>query len=259
MRIKARKVQGLRSNLCIAHAGVDRHQDGPLLLLLHGALRSAENLMPWSSRWVEEFDVALIDLPGHGRSDPPPAATFRDFVDEVRFLVRDTFGHRRVVIIGESFGGMLGLAAGNGPPSNLAAVVALDPPLATAKLWPVIANMRGALAMHPDHAFLRNFAWEIFGVRAGLETPADRQYHEHLARLEVPTLVLAGDRLLEHPGESGASYSVLDEADRARLRAAPLSFEVIAGAGHRLIDECPGAVYTAVHRFIAPPKTARSR
>ncbi len=250
MKIKARKVQGVATSLCVARLEAAPRPDRPLLLLLHGALRSLENLLPWAQRWPGEYDVALADLPGHGRSAAPAAVTFPTFVDEIRFLVADSFKDRRVIVIGESLGGVLALAAAGHPPVNLAAVVALDPPLATAKLRPVIDFARGVLAEHPQHAFLRDFLFEMFGVRTDAPTVEDRRYEGALAQVRVPALVLAGDPPLQ-PGADDAACSLLDDADRARLRDAPLRFEVIAGAGHHLVDRRPDETAAAIGRFLA--------
>ena len=47
------------------------------------------------------------------------------------------------------------------------------------------------------------------------------------------------------------SKQALDDADRARLRDAPLRFEVIAGAGHHLVDRRPDETAAAIGRFLA--------
>src|SRR5688500_12314433 len=87
----------------------ERFAEKPLILLLHGAFEKHKKLLPWAELWRAEYDVALADLPGHGQSDPPSPVTLEAYIDEVRWLVSEHFGRRRVVIVGDSFGGLLGV------------------------------------------------------------------------------------------------------------------------------------------------------
>jgi pimeloyl-ACP methyl ester carboxylesterase len=47
----------------------------PLVVLLHGALRTATALTQWTEFLGDAVDVALVDLPGHGKSAPIESAT----------------------------------------------------------------------------------------------------------------------------------------------------------------------------------------
>lgn len=248
MKVKAQKVPGRRSGLCIIFPEPHRHHHRPLLLMAHGALRSADDLLPWSARWTDEFDVALVDLPGHGRSDAPAEISFQAFADELRFLVSDTFAARRVAIIGESLSGTFGLATASSGPANLAAVVALDPPLSTANLWPIGDVARKAFQLHPQEPFLETFFFEMFGVRAGARAIEERQYAKYLDQLSVPALILAGDII---GGSSDQPMpSLLDAVDRDLIRRGPAHLHELAGAGHRLVDLCPAETYAAARNFI---------
>ena len=244
MRLKAKKVRGLHSDLCLIFPKPHQHDARPLLLLVHGALRSSDDLLPWSARWTGEFDVALVDLPSHGRSTAPAEITFEAFVDEMRFLMGETFGARQVVIVGESLGGTVALAAANHAPHNLAGVVALDPPITTAKLYAIADFARATFDQYPDQKVLKDFFFAMFGVRATAAAIEERGYARYLEHLSVPALVLAGDR-------NGAPMpSLLDADDRERLRRAPVLFQEIAGVGHHLIDVRPEETHAAARNFI---------
>ena len=56
----------------------------PLILLLHGAYEKHKKLLPWAALWQADYDVALLDLPGHGQSDPPANVTLEAYIDELR-------------------------------------------------------------------------------------------------------------------------------------------------------------------------------
>ncbi|MHB1206351.1 MAG: alpha/beta fold hydrolase [Rhodospirillaceae bacterium] len=231
----------------------DRHPERPLILLIHGALADHESLLPWAGLWAGEYDLRLVDLPGHGKSEIPPRATFAAFVAEIRELVARILAPRPVVIVGESLGGLIGIAAGNQPPSNLAAVAALDPPLSTAGLWPVIDHIRLWLNLHPRDAFLRDFAFEIFGVGPDTDIAQDRRYHEYFENLAVPALVLAGDQPLGRRRPVQTPPSLIGEVDREVLRALTSTrfrFEIFPNAGHLIPAAHPLEAFAAVRRFI---------
>lgn len=240
----------------------DRHSARPLILLIHGALADHGALLPWAELWAGEYDVRLVDLPGHGKSEIPSRVTFAAFVAEIHELVASVLAPRPVIIVGESLGGLIGIAVGNAPPPNLAAVAALDPPLSTAGLWPVIDHIRLWLNLHPRDAFLRDFAFEIFGVDPDTDIAQDRRYHGYFESLAVPALVLAGDQPLGRRRPVQAVPSLIGEVDRAVLRAlagARFKFEVFPDAGHLIPAAHPFEAFAAVRRFIEqlPPPEGR--
>lgn len=97
----------------------------PVLLLIHGlgatgdVWRGVEALLPgrWPGRWV------IPDLPGHGGSAPLASYTFANLGQALLPAVPAT---GRLVILGHSLGGVVGLTlAGGGGQPGLAAVVGL--------------------------------------------------------------------------------------------------------------------------------------
>lgn len=80
--------------------------DGPLLVLLHGLSGNSgvwSSLLPHLSgrRWL------AVDLPGHGRSPALAAYTYANCADAVDAVLPDD---DEVVVLGHSFGGVVGLA-----------------------------------------------------------------------------------------------------------------------------------------------------
>lgn len=218
----------------------------PLILLLHGAYEKHKKLMTWAEMWRTDYDVALVDLPGHGQSDAPVPVTLEAYIDELRWIVASHFGKRRVVIIGDSFGGLLGVALGNAPPANLTGVVAMDSLLSTAKQWSIQDLLPKVLDGQPEGSFRRLFATNVMGM--GTAEIEDRDYRFYVEGARVPVLMLAGEIALGERREV-AGPSLLDEEDRAFLRARS-RLGVIPGVGHQLVLQKPQETYMAAQAFV---------
>jgi pimeloyl-ACP methyl ester carboxylesterase len=97
----------------------------PLLMLLHGLGATADVWDGWwpllARRWPGGW--VAPDLPGHGGSPPLPAYTFDDFAAAVAAIVPPS---ARIVVLGHSLGGVVGLALASGRfPVSVQAVIGL--------------------------------------------------------------------------------------------------------------------------------------
>jgi pimeloyl-ACP methyl ester carboxylesterase len=109
-------------------AGLRVHEGGsgaPLLVLLHGLGATADVWDGWwpllARRWPGGW--VAPDLPGHGGSPPLAAYTFDDFAAAVAAIVPLS---ARVVVLGHSLGGVVGLALASGRfPVSVQAVIGL--------------------------------------------------------------------------------------------------------------------------------------
>jgi pimeloyl-ACP methyl ester carboxylesterase len=97
-------------------AGLRVHEGGsgePLLLLLHGLGATGDVWAGWwpllARRWPGRW--LAPDLPGHGGSPPLAAYTFDGFAAAVAGIVPPS---ARVVVLGHSLGGVVGLALASG-------------------------------------------------------------------------------------------------------------------------------------------------
>jgi pimeloyl-ACP methyl ester carboxylesterase len=85
----------------------------PLLVLLHGLGATGDVWRGWwpllARRWPGRWIAP--DLPGHGGSPPLPAYTFDDLAAEVASAVQPS---DRIVVLGHSLGGVVGLALASG-------------------------------------------------------------------------------------------------------------------------------------------------
>jgi pimeloyl-ACP methyl ester carboxylesterase len=97
----------------------------PLLVLLHGLGATGDVWRGWwpflAQRWPGRWIAP--DLPGHGGSPPMAAYTFDDLAAAVAGIVQPS---ARIVVLGHSLGGVVGLAlAGGGFPVPVHAVIGL--------------------------------------------------------------------------------------------------------------------------------------
>lgn len=233
-------------NMFLISPQTTRFPDKPLVLLLHGAFEKHKKLLPWSETWAAHYDVALADLPGHGQSAPPATISFDSYIEELRWLVGEHYAARRVVVVGDSFGGLLGIALGNAPPANLAGVVALDPLLSTAKQWSILDLLPRILDNQPPDGFRRLFASHIMGMSEN--PPENRDYAFYVVGARVPVMVLTGTEALGEKRDV-AGPSLLDDADRAFLRR-HVTLGVIPDVGHQLVLQRPAETFAAAEGFV---------
>ena len=171
--------------------------DGPVVLLLHGE-------PSWSFLYRRLLPVLAAaglravapDLVGFGRSDKPSAVgdhTYRRHLDWCRALVFDVLGLQQVTLVGQDWGGLLGLRLVAEHPERFARVVAANTGLPTG-----------------DHDMPE--VWWRF-----------RRTVERAEHLDVSRLVQSGCRRVLDPAERAAYDAPFpDESYQAGPRAMPL-------------------------------------
>ena len=87
--------------------------DGPVLALIHGMGGTADVWASWrdvlAQRWPGRWLV--VDLPGHGGSPALPHYSFDALAEAV---APELDSHDRLVVLGHSLGGVVGLALASG-------------------------------------------------------------------------------------------------------------------------------------------------
>ena len=82
---------------------------GDTLVFLHGWVQNIEMMKPVADPFSSDYDIIIIDLPGHGKSEEPTSVyTVYDFVDCVKSLL-DSLKIKNPTLIGHSFGGKTSL------------------------------------------------------------------------------------------------------------------------------------------------------
>ncbi|MBL8844740.1 MAG: alpha/beta fold hydrolase [Hyphomicrobium zavarzinii] len=225
----------------------------PIVIILHGALRNSDNLRGWYPVLSKHFDLLFVDLPGHGRTPADGEPTIRAFTDRVREMILRHFSDREIVAVGESVGGLVALGLANGRTPGLKAVIAADPPLSTAKQWPIYGNFTRRARENPIGDYLMTFMFNTFGYTPqGID--GDRVYYSMVSAVKIPARILTGDSPLFPVRSQPVIPCLMDEVDRFLIRSLKnphVSMDIIPGKGHLCLDADHEPARRAVSTFCA--------
>ena len=244
------------------------------VVLLHGYAASIE----WWQKVAPALAgtgtrVVAIDLVGHGGSEAPRDADQYGAAGQAAAMRRalDALGVRHAILVGHSMGGVVATAVAEHAPDVVERVVVSDTPadqgltatlaLADLACWPVVGptadRLRGMDVVTQSslqtgfaddypvpalaHRSLERLTYTgVCQSDAGDELNAERAIADRLAGLEVPVLVVWGERDVLTPTATNV----------ARYRAAGLTPMIISGSGHSPNVEAPDAFVAAVVDFI---------
>lgn len=251
--------------------------DGEPLVLLHGLGGSSSNWALLAPQLARSRRVLIVDLPGHGRSDPLPAAPgIGSYADRVGALA-ERLGLLPADVVGHSLGGLVALrlavrrpeavrslvlVAGAGIGSGTAAAARalalvgwVQPGRRISPRWRLVARspaLKRAVfgrwfAADPEQ--LSTVAVEALLCDVDLHTDTDSAWRAltaddpraDLGLVRCASLVLWGATDRQLPIDDGVEY--------ARRLGAPL--RVIADCGHLPIVERPDVCLDAIERFLA--------
>lgn len=104
----------------------ERAGEGPTVVFLHGASCDASDWLPLAQHLPEDLRLVLAEFRAHGHSEVPAEGfTFDDFVEDVQALLEEVDA-RKVVIVGHSLGGMVGMALAERDCDRLSALVLFE-------------------------------------------------------------------------------------------------------------------------------------
>lgn len=141
--------------------------DLPSLVFVHGAGGCAADWpYQWQQtgippsrgepRWISDYPRYFLDLPGHGRSQPPARTTIDDYAGDVAGFLQAA-GIQRAVIVGHSMGGAIALTVGLMQVENLAGLVVLGSgpsmPVSDAILDGLATDFRNTVGL------IQKFSW----------------------------------------------------------------------------------------------------
>ena len=244
----------------------------PLVLLhgfaLHGGLFAA--LLP---ALAKHHRVHVVDLPGHGHSDPIEPWT----IDAVVAALERAFAAERqpLAVLGWSLGGLIALAWALAHPHRLRKLVLVgtSPRFVAGRAWPhamapeLLARFGDELAVawkltlqrflslqvqgsEAGHATLAALRHQLFArgepdpamLAAALDTLAGADLRGDVARIAIPTLVVAGESdTLARPEAAAWLAQALPSAELLR----------VPGAGHAPFLSHPEAFRDALLGFLA--------
>lgn len=228
----------------------------PALVLIHGAGGSHAEWPP-ALRKMAETAVYALDLPAHGRSDPPPYDNVDGYANFV-WAWMQALNLQQVVLAGHSMGGAIVQTLGL---RRLTAVVGLILVGTSARLR-VTPTILDNLPHNPAPAidFIQQYAWSPTAP-ADVKAAARRRLVNadpavlladyracdqfdlvgQLSPIDVPTLVISGSEDKMTLAKYGRLLA--DEIPTSR-------FVEISGAGHYIMLEEPAAVAAAVNQFL---------
>lgn len=238
--------------------------DAPVVLLVHGILTDHRAWNDVADRLSGSYRVVRYDLRGHGGSSASPAPyTLEQLADDVADLL-DAMRLQRVHLVGSSLGGMIGQQVGirhgrrllSLTLANSAAVqgapASWDERAAIARASGVAALADGTLQRWFTPGFAQRAPQEIARIRAimgGVSVEGfvgcanalrDLSQLDLLAKINVPTLVIAGDEDKATPPEQ--ARQIVDAIAGARL--------VTLHAAHQAAIEQPQAFCAAWLAFV---------
>lgn len=83
--------------------------EGPALVMLHGFTGSRQTWYPFVEEYKQDFQVILIDLPGHGKSKINKVYSMPEFCNDLRELLM-YLSLKSINLIGYSMGGRIALS-----------------------------------------------------------------------------------------------------------------------------------------------------
>lgn len=196
------------------------------------------------------YRVIAVDLPGHGRSDPPPDHSMKRYAQAVN-AVLEKEGVPRVILVGHSMGGAVMLEFARLHPARVRAIVAVDaffPEPGWLGPW----AERAARLQGPDAA--REHARMVEGMFTEATTPAVRSKILRVmlgTRAETAAGAMAGladpslwreDRIDLPMLEIAAASSTYVTEEGLRRRFPRAQLVRVPGAGHFLHMEKPAEV-----------------
>jgi pimeloyl-ACP methyl ester carboxylesterase len=199
----------------------------PIVFVILGALSAERGVLFDLPEHLPEADVLIAHLPGNFAPLPRDhsIATYALGFSQVLSHLG-----RPAVVIGASIGALVAFSLTS---SNVAGLVALDPPLAMDKAWPLLPNFRERLRANPDDKCLADILWEIFGISP--DEHVERDYRPLLDSIKVPTWVFYGEAPLYPERAFTTLPSLVDEPERELFRAHPrVTTVLVKNTGHNI-------------------------
>jgi pimeloyl-ACP methyl ester carboxylesterase len=260
--LKKRLIKVAGSSLRVVESG-----QGPVVVLAHGYLWSAEMWRPQIEALSRHYRVIVPDLWGHGGSDQLPKGT-QDLRDLARHHLElfDRLGVADFSLVGHSLGGMWGAELALAVPDRVRAVVLIDSDLKTEPLMKRNRYVAMLDAIQATHSFPAAIMRDVVGlffspdvsasapklipefgsrlalwdtdrlldsvIPIGHMTFERRETLAEFSRLSMPKLVIHGTDDTPRP---------IDEA-RRMSEALACQLVEIAGAGHMTPVEKPAEV-----------------
>jgi pimeloyl-ACP methyl ester carboxylesterase len=265
----------VRANGMRIHYELDDYTDpwapSDTIWIQHGFGRSGRFWYHWVPSLARRCRVVRVDLRGHGQSEDPPRDhgwSVEELLSDIRGVV-EGLGLGSVHYVGESVGGILGIALAARSPELLKSLTLVATPLSIRpeiqrffavgeKDWPTameklggdgwVEGLRGGGATHTELStgkeewILTEWAKNRPAMLANLaRLAATVNVEALLPDISVPTLILAPAR---------SPISPLEEQVHMRRTIPDARMVVIEGAWHEIYFDDPEACISSLLRFV---------
>jgi len=246
----------------------------PCVALIHGAQHD-HSVWILQSRYLAHHGHAVLalDLPGHGRSDGPPAATVEAIAERLAAALAP-LPNPRLLLAGHSMGSLIALEVARRMPARVAgvALVATAAPMRVADSLLAATRDDPAAAMDMINVWSHSPALAPFAARPGNPAPGFNVVWQNLRlmqriadthgadvlptdfaacnaydgaldavrALQCPALFILGERDQMTPPK--AARSLIDACARPQV-------VTLAGTGHAMMAENPDGVRRALAAF----------
>lgn len=197
---------------------------GNPILLLHGWGQTLQSLQPLGELLAREAQVHLIDLPGFGKSAPPPQDWGSlDYAERILQYI-DEQGLERVDLLGHSLGGRISIRLGSRYPDRVRSIVLINSAglqrqrtIRQQIRTQYIKSLRKVLEVIPVYRErLKSWHSDRFGsrdyknagiLRGTLVKTVNEDLAEDASNIKAPTLLIWGELDTETPIEMGRRYN----------------------------------------------------
>lgn len=245
----------LNNNL-VSYSEINRQAEKSSIIFLHG-WRSSKAVWQGIVSQLRDINrpMYMLDLPGFGTSPAPKSAfTISDYASLVEeFIRKQNLG--RVVLVGHSFGGRVGIRLGAMAPEALEKLVLVDSAgFKTPKIKRIVFKTAAKLVrpVFKLNVFqgLRKKIYQSLGAEDYIATPQMQQtfikvINEDLSadmqKITSPTLIVFGEKDTDTPPEFGRRMQKLITGSR---------LEMLSSAGHYSFLDQPEKFCQLIRQFL---------
>ena len=188
---------------------------GTDMILIHGRTRSKEDMNPLFNHYKDKYHVVSYDVRGHGKTESGGKCTLDDLSDDLVKLI-EAYQLKQPVVIGFSMGSYIALRTAERYPDLFAGII--------------LIGTRGK-----GHVSQFSLSDMVADAMANFDNMTD------ISKVNVPALVLTGEKDFINPPEEGAKVA----------KALPdAKFKLVPNAGHEAYRTNPDFVFAQTDAFL---------
>lgn len=232
------------------------------LVFIHGSGGDHTAWLNQYAQFKEKYNMAMIDLPGHGRSEGRGESHVKNYCSWIKKLL-DVLALKEPILVGHSLGAAIALQFALDHPGKIAGIVCLgggmkmpvnpfmleflktNPAEMPAEITALICKFSLAKENRPRLSAMlqKNVSQSKVNILYGdLSACNEMDLTGKAEKISVPALMICGAEDKMVPPDFSRELA-------AKIRNS--SLEIIAGAGHMVMLEQPAELEKVLDRFIA--------